>query len=180
MRLRALTLVLVSLAVGRPALVVGADDPAAALTEKAKACIISNAAQTERLDPSLSDAAQFLLSYACAKEVEAREKYERNVALLASLQRDDAYEDQDSDQLPVAVRRQLEQQRSQQHAAYAKAHVDPQTGEIVMPTDAPPSAAVVEVNFSPLEAPTDLRAFSAHAVIEARAARLKSESAKQP
>ena len=63
------------------------DDAEAHLTAKAETCISRGAAMAERLDPSLTDAADFLLTYLCAAELSARQKYQTNVQLLAGWRR---------------------------------------------------------------------------------------------
>ncbi len=148
-----------------------------------EACIRANASDAERSHASLSDAALFLTNYLCAPEIDARQKFEQNTALLASqrsmsnLDWNETATASSAAEVEASKKRMREIQ-AKTKTAYDRAHVDPDTGEIVMPADLEkdlPWTYTINIGGRLGEAPADLRRLAGRAVLEARQARLKAE-----
>ncbi len=167
--------------------VLAEDAGAASLTGKAEACIAAAAPDAERLNASLSTAAQFLVEYLCAPQVGRREKFLKSskelVILRASAESVLAGfdVDQTSDALPIRLKR-MQDRRERLRDAYEKAYVDTVTGEIVMPPVAADIKAMATIGMDAkfTGAADDLRQFAGRAVLEARKTRLKSEGTPRP
>ena len=151
-----------------------------ALKSKAEACIGNYADAVERADPNLSDAAAFLVDYICVSEIGAFERYKTNSALLSAM-RNTASEASgwtlyppgagSKDQMSV-----LQAEAQHQMAVYAKASLDPETGEIVLPASAAPG----DLSYGGFMADRDegvmassyFRSIAGRAVLKARQSRL--------
>ena len=162
-----------------------ADEAHDKLTAKAEACISAGAADAERTNPSLTDAADFLLTFLCAQDVEKREAFDRGTDTLAGLRKAAATPvDQDDEGGPLtpAAKKKAEALQERLRAAYEKAYVDPDSGDIVYPDDLPKNGTnILEINYSvgrfpqAFGVPGDLRVYAGRAVLQARIARLKAE-----
>ena len=141
------------------------------LKAKAEACIQANAAVVEHNTASLTDAATFLTEYACANEVGVFERYRTNVAMLSNMRGMGQLAgggDDDGDTSP-----QTKALLAKQAAMYQAAHIDPDSGEIVYPAGTSPTfGAGIDILARSSDAPPELRALAARALLDARQARL--------
>lgn len=148
------------------------------LTERANACIRNGAPDAERLNPSLNDAAEFLIGYICAREVAARERYRANFSYLESVRRSAAFPVMEGAQ-PVHSGQELVDEQRRAKDALENARLDPDTGDVIAP--AAPSETSGWTLFPPIgfaigEGPADFRALAGRALLDARNARLKAEA----
>ena len=159
---------------------VAADDPALTrLTQRAQACIRAAAPQVERADASLSSGASFILNNVCAQEIAAHDRYVRGMQMLQMLRTNafqTDYDDQDAQSVDAAALKKMRDAQGQMRDAYAKATIDPETGEIVMPAGAPVlgSAYAVFANtgYSNTDTSPELRALAGRELLAARLAHL--------
>lgn len=138
---------LVALLAGTPA---QAETPGAML--RAEACLRLNVAKVAGLDGSLQSAADFLVNYLCAEEVEAASRFQRNSDLIAVLS-------------------------ASSPGAGAKLAVDTQTGRLKAPiepgkspTDGIGAINVLQAGFAPTVSPS-LKALAGRLILEARKGR---------
>jgi hypothetical protein len=144
------------------------------VTERAKACILANAADVERAEPSLADAATFLLDDVCAVPVTVREQYGWSRTVKANMQRPSPtpyYDDEDGSPTP-AVRAKMQAAAAKQRDAYARATISEETGDIVLPEGADAGTNLIITSGAARQAAgPELRAFAAKTLLDARKAR---------
>ena len=73
-------------ALGAASATTGSDDTLLLLKTRAEACIRENAPSVERFEPSLSEAASFLMNYICINQISVFHRYKSNSTLLLSMQ----------------------------------------------------------------------------------------------
>ncbi|MDB5431267.1 MAG: hypothetical protein JWP35_2383 [Caulobacter sp.] len=149
------------------------DDAYIALAEKASACIRGAAPQVERAEAALSDGADFILNDLCAVEVAAVNRYQRGQAMLQTLRASASALDQGDGDGDFTAKERASM--AAMRKAYAKATIDPDTGEIVWPEGTPTEVGGMTLYTSfaaSNEAPPELRSLAGRELLAARLARL--------
>jgi len=153
-----------------------AADPAyGRVVERAKACISANAADVERLEPSLTAASDFIVGDVCAVPVAVQARYEASHKWLSSMQglAFDGWDDEGA----VADKKTAKAMKSmiaKQREVYTAATIREDTGDLVMPPGANNTTSfVIGVAGTARDAASpELRAFAAKTLLDARKARL--------
>jgi hypothetical protein len=177
--MRRLAFSLAALVLAMPALA-APDDGGQHLRAQAFACFQARAAAVERVQPSLADATDFLVLDLCAQPDRLYDRYITNTKLVAQMRSGDnpwseALQSMGAT-LPQVSRDRLQQQSQDVRATWAKVTVDPDTGELVMPTDlgadyVGPTSGLTASDIS-YGAQEVLRPAAAEALLAARTARL--------
>jgi hypothetical protein len=149
------------------------------LRDKAEVCIRQNAAEVERNDSNLTDAAAFLTDYVCADSIGVFDSYVSNSRLLASMRT--KFPTGGWTLYPPIARgktpnKQMQDAQAKMAAAYRGASVNPETGRLVFAkgaTEDNPYASLIEQVGDDEPMPSDpFKSLAAHAVLSAREARL--------
>ncbi len=182
--MKPLSLIVVAAILGAAGAAKAADDGEMRLRMKVETCIRTNAPDAERFGANMVDAANFLIDYICVDEIARFEKYQQNSRMIANEQAwspsAQLGDDEATEHFPTELRKRLADQAAQMRAAYAKAHVDPDTGDLVLPKDAPATVANfgIVVNVASADTPSDFRALAGRSLLEARKARLSAQEAR--
>ena len=132
-------------AAAQPAASQGPPEPAVMV--RAEQCLRGNAETIARAEPGPKLAVDLLLSDVCAEEVDAASLYARNVDALARFN-------------PVSERGR---------AGLSTARVDPETGQILAPSNVDVSSAVDAAERSALKIAPNLRKYAAELVLNEKA-----------
>lgn len=174
-----------------PALALAADeDVQARLDGQAQACIASNAAEVVRAEPNLSSAVEFLTNDLCARNIEVAEKYRLNRKVLDILIRQQkstmamvpavsaaaaaAPAKPDGADNVAAKTAQKTAAKEAKLAGLEAARISPETGELEglpSPYSMITDLANLVLGARTPQASAKLKAFAAHAVLEAREAK---------
>jgi hypothetical protein len=157
------------------------------LRDVALACIKSRAAEVERVETTLTEAADFLLTDLCHDQVMAHARYVANTNLIEKMRSGhneytDLF-DMMGDRASAVQRAREQQQIDSVRAEWRTARVDPETGDLIGPAEevartggtGPGSTAeMLEMSTqAALLQPSDsFRAAAGEAVLAARTARL--------
>jgi hypothetical protein len=172
-------LILAILAFGLTAGAAWAADPdpnLARLTAQAEDCVRAAIPSVERADPSLASGADLILDDLCAAEIAKLGRYQQGLRMLEIYRNQGTSDDPDAygEELKPAQRAKAAKAQAQFTDMVAKAHVDPETGQIVFPPDAPASLnqmSTVLLVSTGTPAWPELRALTGRLLLEARLAR---------
>jgi hypothetical protein len=152
------------------------DAAGAALKAKAIACFEAHAVEVNRYAASLTDAVGFLQQYLCAQEVSNYERYSANSRILKSWQSHDPLKLMGGgsaiEMHTAAATPEAAHDNSVNEAAnLQRVSVDPQTGDLKIPADAPLPEMfeiMTRTGVEDFQAPASIRAEAAEAVLKAR------------
>ncbi len=158
-------------------------NPGARLKAAAEACVRTAASDVERAEPSLLNGATFITTDLCANEISAQQRFEDNTKSLEQMRREADDPNSRRLALSLAPKDQQDKLREEVKAAYAKAYVDPTSGELVMPQPLPSTFSTVDTTMNRLFSQagltdTTFRALAARALLDARLARLRAEGSR--